>query len=74
MTEAHPDPNFHWKNRRRMAWSSLVAGLAYPGVATLLDAGVASAVTGPFYLFVTGVVVVYTGAATAETITNARAR
>lgn len=70
----HPDPARRWKNRRRMAWSALVAGLLYPAGATLMDPGVASAVTGPFYVFVTGVVGLYIGAATAETITNARAR
>ena len=55
-----------WKNRRKMAWLSMIAGLLFP----LLILGTESAVLGqialPFYGFVTGVVMTYITAATYE--------
>ena len=56
------DPLDRWKNRRKMAWYSMIAGLAYP----LLVLGSKSTELGeiaiPFYSFVTMVVVAYIGA------------
>lgn len=58
----HPDPARRWRNRRRMAWLSLLAGLAYPFAAGM---GYASSdVSNPFYFFLTGVVCFYIGGAT----------
>lgn len=55
-----------WKNRRRMAWLSLVAGLAFP----LLLLGTESSHLGelayPFYFFVGSVVGAYIGFATVD--------
>ena len=55
-----------WKNRRKMAWITLLSGVAFP----LLILGSESAVLGqialPFYGFVTGVVMTYIGFATYE--------
>jgi hypothetical protein len=53
-----------WKNRRRMAWASLVAGLAYPLLLWVTDSDQIGSVAGPFYVFVTGVVASYIGWAT----------
>jgi hypothetical protein len=50
-----------WKNRRRMAWASLIAGLAYPLLLWVTDSDQIGSVAGPFYLFVTGVVASYIG-------------
>lgn len=55
--------NDRWKNRRRMAWLSLLAGLLFPVVAVFSDA---SAIAGPFYLFVGSVVGAYIGFATVD--------
>jgi len=59
-------PADRWKNRRKMAWLSIIAGLLFP----LLILGTESAVLGqialPFYGFVTGVVMTYITAATYE--------
>lgn len=57
-----PDPLDRWKNRRKMAWYSMTAGLAYP----LLVLGSKSTELGeiaiPFYSFITMIVVTYIGA------------
>lgn len=53
-----------WKNRRRMAWISLWAGLAFPLFLLVADSELIKAVAGEFYLFVGGVVMIYIGAAT----------
>lgn len=55
-----------WKNRRRMAWLSLLAGLAYPFAARGMDSAVATAIAGHFYLFITAVVGTYIGFATMD--------
>lgn len=57
-----PDPSRHWRNRRRMAWLSLLAGLAFPALAIVQPA--VSDIAGPFYLFVAAVVGAYIGFAT----------
>jgi hypothetical protein len=53
-----------WKNRRRMAWLALLAGLAFPLLVLATDSAQLGAVAVPFYLFVTGVVSGYIGWAT----------
>ena len=55
-----------WKNRRRMAWLALIAGLAFPGLLLYTDSAQLGAVAGAFYLFVTGVVASYIGWATID--------
>ena len=61
-----PNPIDRWKNRRRMAWVSLVAGLVYPLLLWVSDSDQIGSVAGPFYLFVTGVVASYIGWATVD--------
>jgi len=51
-TEQHPDPARRWKNRRRMAWASLFASLAYPLLLITVEDGQALAsIAGPFYVY-----------------------
>lgn len=50
-----------WKNRRRMAWASLLAGLAYPLLLLATESSQLGAVAGPFYIFVGAVVSAYIG-------------
>lgn len=55
-----------WKNRRRMAWFALLAGLAFPLLLLWLDSDQLGSVAGAFYVFVTGVVASYIGWATVD--------
>lgn len=61
-----PHPPDRWKNRRRMAWISLIAGLAYPVLLLVTDSDQLGAVAGPFYIFVGAVVGAYVGFATLD--------
>tara|TARA_R100001086_G_scaffold250107_1_gene193919 strand:+ start:5318 stop:5488 length:171 start_codon:yes stop_codon:yes gene_type:complete len=49
---------------RRMAWISLVAGLAFPLLLYATEAAVLGEIAGPFYLFVASVVGAYMGFST----------
>ena len=53
-----------WKNRRRMAWLALLAGLLFPLLLLWSESDQLGAVAGAFYVFVTGVVASYIGFAT----------
>lgn len=55
-----------WRNRRWMAWISLVAGLMFPLLLLYTESDQLGAVAGAFYLFVTGVVASYIGWATVD--------
>ena len=57
-----------WKNRRRMAWLSLLAGLAFPVLLLFTESAQLGAVAGAFYVFVTGVVMAYIGFATYDDV------
>jgi len=50
-----------WKNRRRMAWAALLAGLAFPLLLLWSDSDQLGSVAGAFYVFVTSVVASYIG-------------
>ena len=50
-----------WRNRRRMAWLSMLAGLAFPLLLLYTESDQLGAVAGSFYAFVTGVVASYIG-------------
>jgi len=54
------------KNRRRMAWAALVAGLLFPLLLLTTDSTQLGTVAGAFYVFVTGVVGAYIGFATID--------
>lgn len=55
-----------WKNRRRMAYASLIAALLFPLLVLGTDSENIVGVAGPFYLFVSSVVGLYVGFATAD--------
>jgi hypothetical protein len=55
-----------WRNRRRMAWLSLLAGLGFPLLLLYSNNTQLGAVAGPFYIFVMGVVGTYIGFATID--------
>jgi hypothetical protein len=55
-----------WKNRRRMAWASLVAALLFPALLLVTDSKELGSVAGPFYIFVGAVVGAYIGFSTVD--------
>jgi len=56
-----------WQNRRRMAWACVWASVGYPFLLVAQVDGTSLAqIAMPFYLFSTGVVAVYIGAATVD--------
>lgn len=57
-----------WKNRRRMAWLALLAGLAFPLLLLYTDSAQLGAVAGAFYAFSGGVVMAYIGFATYDDV------
>jgi hypothetical protein len=61
-----PIPLDRWKNRRAMAWISLLAALAFPVLLLLTKSDQLGAVAGTFYLFVSAVVGAYIGFATVD--------
>jgi hypothetical protein len=50
-----------WKNRRRMAWLALLAGLAFPLLLLYTESDQLGSVAGAFYVFVSAVVASYIG-------------
>lgn len=50
-----------WLHRRRMAWSSLIAGLLFPLLLLWSQSDQLGAVAGAFYIFVSSVVGAYIG-------------
>jgi len=59
-------PVDRWKNRRRMAWITLLSGVAFPLLILASESAVLGQIALPFYGFVMGVVMAYIGAATYE--------
>jgi hypothetical protein len=57
-----------WKNRRKMAWLSMIAGLLFPLLILGTDDPNLGMIAAPFYVFVTGVVGAYIGFATYDDI------
>lgn len=55
-----------WVNRRRMAWLSLVAGLAFPLLVLFTASDQLGSIAGAFYVFVSAVVGSYIGFATVD--------
>jgi hypothetical protein len=55
-----------WKNRRRMAWLSMLAGLAFPLLILASESPTLGTIAMPFYLFVSAVVGSYMGFATLD--------
>lgn len=63
-----------WKNRRRMAWLSLLAGLAFPLLLLYTDSAQLGAVAGAFYAFAGTVVTAYIGFSTYDDVSSAKAQ
>ena len=58
-----------WKNRRKMAWLSLIAGILFPLLAIwVTDASSIVGIAGPFYIFVSAVLASYVGFSTWDDI------
>lgn len=57
-----------WKNRRKMAWLAMLAGLAFPLLLLYTESDQLGAVATPFYVFVGMVVSTYIGFATYEDV------
>mgnify|MGYP007100193166 FL=1 len=55
-----------WKNRRRMAWLSMLAGLVFPLLILVSESPTLGAIAMPFYVFVSAVVGSYIGFATID--------
>lgn len=55
-----------WRNRRRMAWTALIAGLLFPLLLLWSQSDQLGAVAGAFYVFVSAVVGAYIGFATVD--------
>jgi hypothetical protein len=53
-----------WKNRRKMAWLSMIAGLLFPLLILGTNDPNLGAIAVPFYMFVSAVVGAYIGFAT----------
>lgn len=52
--------NDRWKNRRRMAWASMIAGMLYPLLVLFTASEQLGAIAGPFYVFIGIVFTAYT--------------
>lgn len=55
-----------WKNRRRMAWLSMLAGLVFPLLILVSESPTLGDIAMPFYVFVSAVVGSYIGFATID--------
>ena len=55
-----------WKNRRRMAWLTMLAGLAFPLLILASESPTLGTIAMPFYIFVSAVVGSYMGFATID--------
>jgi hypothetical protein len=53
-----------WKNRRRMAWLSMIAGLLFPLLILASESPTLGQIALPFYGFIGAVVASYFGFAT----------
>jgi len=50
-----------WKNRRKMAWISMLAGIGFPLLLLVTESPQLGAIAGPFYVFIGAVVGAYIG-------------
>lgn len=57
-----------WKNRRRMAWLSMLAALAFPLLILTSESPTLGTIAMPFYIFVSAVVGSYMGFSTMDDI------
>jgi len=62
-----PDTD-RWRNRRKMAWLSMLGGLAFPLLILATESATLGQIALPFYGFVGAVVAAYIGFATYDDI------
>ena len=55
-----------WKNRRRMTWIAVIAGVLYPLLILYTESEQLGQIAVPFYLFVSSIVGSYFGFATID--------
>jgi hypothetical protein len=55
-----------WKNRRRMAWLAMFAGLVFPLLILVSESPTLGDIAMPYYIFVSAVVGAYVGFATID--------
>ena len=55
-----------WRNRRRMAWLSMLAALVFPLLILESESPTLGTISMPFYIFVSAVVGSYIGFATID--------
>ena len=60
------EPADRWRNRRKMAWLSMLAGLLFPLLLLVTESAQLGLIATPFYVFVGMVVTVYIGGAVVD--------
>ena len=61
-----PEPADRWRNRRKMAWLSMLAGLLFPLLLLVTESAQLGLIATPFYVFVGMVVTAYIGGAVVD--------
>ena len=60
------EPADRWRNRRKMAWLSMLAGLLFPLLLLVTESTQLGQIATPFYVFVGMVVTAYIGGAVVD--------
>lgn len=60
------EPADRWRNRRKMAWLSMLAGLLFPLLLLVTESAQLGLIATPFYIFVGMVVTAYIGGAVVD--------
>jgi hypothetical protein len=60
------EPIDRWRNRRKMAWLSMLAGLLFPLLLLVTESAQLGLIATPFYVFVGMVVTAYIGGAVVD--------
>ncbi len=60
------EPADRWRNRRKMAWLSMLAGLLFPLLLLVTESAQLGQIATPFYVFVGMVVTAYIGGAVVD--------
>jgi hypothetical protein len=60
------EPTDRWRNRRKMAWLSMLAGLLFPLLLLVTESTQLGQIATPFYVFVGMVVTAYIGGAVVD--------
>ena len=60
------EPADRWRNRRKMAWLSMLAGLLFPLLLLVTESAQLVLIATPFYVFVGMVVTAYIGGAVVD--------